>query len=265
MDLSQEGWQDHPSIIKCLGFSQVMCHVGLKFAKIIDFLRDYPSVCSVVGDNPTRRIEAELRSTLKNYWRIGPPGVERYLGDDKTIKHAEIINYSDKNKIIDTIIEDIDGLGYYEDLSQQFGIVSWELIMNGVFDAPWDHEQNKPKYAHLIHQDGFTLLPEEKVLISWGWDQDTMVVVVKDKWGRMTKKALENNIHRCLQKEDSQIRDEGGGAGLGLYMTFYQANQFDYQVDIDQATYAVGVIYPSKMRKKVISRFRSVNFFGGKK
>ena len=239
--------------------SKTIYFASLNYKEVIDCFASHNDLrCILCRDS--RLIASELKSVLKNLFSIGAPGIGRYLDSSAEIRSHNILEYRKKDAIFNEIKDDLRKLNYYEDLAENFLMVTWELLMNAVFDAPVD-ENGSAKYTDRIHEPNFSLQLTEQVELNYGWNDDSVVVSVKDCFGRIRQAGFIENVSRCIAQGADQVRFGPAGAGLGLYLILYQANQIDYYVEKGRVTIATGVIYVSKKRKDVVKRSKTVNFY----
>jgi hypothetical protein len=129
-----------------------------------------------------------------------------------------------------------------------------ELVTNALYDAPLEAGYFKHSIARTSDVD----LPAEHACeISYGIDQDTAYIRVRDTFGALTRKRMVEVLTRC-NATGVEIDTSRGGAGLGLWRVFSAASSVVVTVDPGRlAEILVGIA----IKDKRASRPAAVDLF----
>jgi hypothetical protein len=136
--------------------------------------------------------------------------------------------------------------------------VSEELIMNGLFNAPLEGG-----FFGRVHSrdEDIELPPERACEISYGVDDATLFVRVRDKFGALRRTRMLEVLARCSGRA-VDLDVSRGGAGLGLWRAFSAASNISVTVIPGQLTDITVVVGKNDSRR--MARPLSVDlFFGG--
>jgi uncharacterized protein YnzC (UPF0291/DUF896 family) len=215
----------------------------------IKLIGDFSNVNHVISGN-SEALTLLLPTLLE---RVITPSIwqENNLIQNNAIEsHKEkISSYQLKNSYLDSIRESLKGLNSFPDFCEMAVTIASELIMNAIFDAPFDFKSQSPKYAHLSRREPLKLEGAEQVNLSYGYNDELLVISVSDNFGRLDRNSILSNLERCARGGDDQIRTEGGGAGAGLYAIFNTATCVDIRTIKNQKT-TVSVTMALKRRMR---------------
>ena len=98
--------------------------------------------------------------------------------------------------------------------------ISEELVTNALYDAPLEAGY----FAQPVQRTDDVVLPNEHACeISYGFEQDTPFVRVRDTFGAFSRDRLLSVLVRC-NNGDVGLDSSRGGAGLGLWRVFAHAS-----------------------------------------
>jgi len=99
--------------------------------------------------------------------------------------------------------------------------VGEELVMNALYDAPAEAGYFKRPRSRTEHVE----LPDELACqISYGIEDGTAFVRVRDPFGALSRERVVNVLTRCNRPEVT-LDESRGGAGLGMWRVFSVASQ----------------------------------------
>ncbi len=123
-------------------------------------------------------------------------------------------------------------------LATKVGEVSYELLMNAMYDAPVD-QYGEPKYA-FDRSAEISLEPEEAPEVRFCTDGCLVAVEVTDPFGRLRREHVFDGISRGLAGADVAsgpvVDTSGGGAGLGLFRVHAAAHSVVVAVEPGQSS-----------------------------
>jgi hypothetical protein len=226
----------------------------------LDLLASHPGLNHVLVKNNQLR-PRQITSIVSKL--AGTPlwGIESYLAPGSACHRQKIKDYAKKQDVIDGVRAYTEELASFRELPNLAATVTWELMMNGFFDAPLDRESGVPKYADKPRHEGLILADHEAIDLAYGHDDDLFVVSVTDPFGRLDRATVLGNLQRSAQLNDGQIKRTSAGAGVGLFIVFDGTSQLDVHVAPGSRTEVTAVICLSRRLKDFEQRGNSLNFF----
>ncbi len=128
-------------------------------------------------------------------------------------------------------------LGAPKRVGEMLGELAHELIMNALYDAPVD-ELGQPRYAHDRKQE-ISLGAEDAAVYRCGSDGVRIAVEIIDHFGRLERKHVFGGLVRGLKA--GQMDTAGGGAGLGMLVSYRSTTALFYDVVRGQRTRVTGL------------------------
>jgi len=250
-----------PSLLKQAASqsNRIICTDGDEKATI-RLLADLPKINHVFGKNKPY-YHVELMAAVSKIATGAIGSIEKYLAPDSKIYRQVVTDYDRKSDYLDQVQDFATGLNCFPDFPDMVSTVTWELLMNAMFDAPHDFKTKKPKYAHFSRQEKLKMQKGEEVSLAFGADDHSFVVAVTDNFGMLTRKTVVESLVRCSREGKDQVRSGVGGAGVGMYMMFNSISQINFNIIPGKKTEVIFVVFLSKRMKDFVLRARSVNFF----
>ena len=128
-------------------------------------------------------------------------------------------------------------LGAPKRVGEMLGELSHELIMNALYDAPVD-ELGKPRFAHDRKQE-ISLEAGDAAVYRCGSDGVRIAVEITDHFGRLERKHVFGGLVRALKS--GQMDTTGGGAGLGMLVSYRSTTALFYDVEKNLRTRVTGL------------------------
>lgn len=217
-----------------------------------------PKLRHVLAKNDLSAIE-QLR-VLAYKLEHGTWGIADYLERGALTHTLRVRDYGKKKIYIDQVRDFVGGIpNVFSDLPVMAATVAWELIMNGLFNAP--RRDGEPKYREVSRRRDLVVEPDEAVEISFGHDERFLVISASDPFGALSRDIVVANLERASRDDRTQIRRGTQGAGVGLYVVHTSATQLDFQVAPGKRTDVTAVIRLSKRYKDFERAGHSINFF----
>lgn len=183
----------------------------------------------------------ELVTTVAKLFTGDIFGLEKYMGWGAAIRERPISASPQTEAVVQSACEDAARAGIPEREISSLGLLVDELCTNAVWDAPIDAE-GRPRYADKSRAQPVTLDPREHVTVRYGSDGNLFGVSVADNFGRLEHELAVRYIRKCFRRNDQQVSQSSGGAGLGLYMAFNSVSSFVINVDPGVRTEVIGLI-----------------------
>lgn len=182
-------------------------------------LREYGDVISnIVSRHPEDRTftvknVATTASKLvsKDYF-----GLEKYMIWGVEVQGRKVERSTQRAELIDDMKSHFANLGVRTTISERAAVVTEELLMNAIYDAPHD-ANGKPMFNHLDRTSLVELAPDQQSELRYACDGMLAAVSVTDPFGGFRVKILLNYLERNYASQGSVQEQGKGGAGRGLH------------------------------------------------
>jgi hypothetical protein len=173
-----------------------------------------------------RRIITREAAPFDAHLAWGAAGFAYSLTDSKGRDHAvhETMSFASK-------------LGAPKRVGEMLGELAHELIMNALYDAPVDNF-GQPCFAHDRKAE-IALGPEDAAVFRCGSDGVRIAVEVVDHFGRLERRHVFGGLVRALKS--GQMDTGGGGAGLGMLVSYRSTTALFYDVEKNLRTRVTGL------------------------
>jgi hypothetical protein len=177
------------------------------------------------GSSDWKELSAALEMLVaRRPWEIGS-----CLKEGTPIHSFRLHSTNDKESLIGRLEAALSGEGEeYELLRQKGALLADELLENALYDAP-----RGAGCARLFKKgEPRTMLPEESIVFSFGFDGATLALKLTDNWGSLEPDLVIESLARN-QEEAAAAGDEGG---RGLFIIWRFLDQFHVNVHPGQET-----------------------------
>ena len=204
----------------------------------------------------------ELITTVRKIFNQDIFGVKHYVnyGTESEVYH--IRDSEQRAEYIDTVREFCNRFHLRTSTIQSVELFCEELLMNAIYDAPRD-SQGKELYGNISRKDRVILKPRDAARMEFACDGEKLVVSVSDPFGGITWEVVQRYLARCFSgnRKITNLGDEGGGAGLGLYFCFTAANSCIINVHPDKRSEFIGIFDLNSSAKERNRLYSSLHFF----
>jgi hypothetical protein len=107
------------------------------------------------------------------------------------------------------------------------------------------------------------LAPGQEALFRYACDGRWIALAVRDPFGSLDPRRLYERLARCLEHGSGQIVEQGGGAGMGLYVMLTHTSQLVVNLAPGRATEVIGLIDISGPYRAFATRPKSFHLFCG--
>ena len=143
-------------------------------------------------------------------WEIGS-----CLRRGTAIHSFRLHSSDDKQSLIGAIEELLSGEGAeYGMLRQKGALLADELLENALYDAPRGADGSKL----FTKGERRAMLPDERIVFSFGFDGDTLALTLTDSWGSLKPEIVLEQLARNQRGE--LAADDPGGRGLFIVWRF---------------------------------------------
>lgn len=168
----------------------------------------------------------------------------------------EIRGSDDRNVALRRVQDLVATLAVPKRVSEMFGELCDELIMNAMYDAPVDTE-GRPKYA-FDRKANVALLPSERPTLRCGTDGTRVVLQLRDPFGRLKRKHVFDGLARGLEGE---MDSSHGGAGLGMLVCHNTSSALFFDVLRDRHTEVTAMFELDQNLREFRTQPRSIHFW----
>jgi len=202
----------------------------------------------------------ELITTSEKLLRNDIFGLDKYLRWGTSPYSIDVFDSRKRFDAIDEVVSYSQKLGASDRMKRIVVDLLDELFMNAFYDAPLDEDGNF-KYADLNRSVPVIFPDNSPVVLEYASDGDFLGISVTDAWGTLNKDKIFMYLERCFAKGEDQIREDTGGAGLGLYKIFKSLNMFVVNIEKGVSTEVIGLIDLRISMREFKKRIRSFHIF----
>jgi hypothetical protein len=148
-----------------------------------------------------------------------------------------LTNMQGRDHAVNETIAFANKLGAPKRVGEMLGELSHELIMNALYDAPVDDE-GRPRFAHDRKAE-VHLTADDAAVFRCGSDGVRVAVEIVDRFGRLERKHVFGGLVRALKS--GQMDTAGGGAGLGMLVSYRSTTALFYDVEPGKRTRVTGL------------------------
>lgn len=199
--------------------------------------------------HPMPVLGEELTITTQKLIRGDLFGAEKYLLWGTDLQETHLARSSQRSELIGELAERVRARGQSARVASMAMLVADELISNAVHNAPVD--EGGVHYRQELPRDRELPLDERhRVRLRWGCDARYLAIEVTDWFGSLDQHAILNALAR------SDVRQAGGGAGMGLALTYRSCDQLVFNIAPGARTEIIALIdvrYPPTERSAVSS------------
>ena len=230
------------------GTESCMTLLGAQAASQVPGLLHLGAVTNLLV-HPMPVLGEELTITTQKLIRGDLFGAEKYLLWGTDLHETQIVRSSQRSELIGELAERVRARGQSARVASMAMLVADELISNAVHNAPIDAAG--VHYRKELPRDRELPLDERhRVRLRWGCDARYLAIEVTDWFGSLDQHAILNALAR------SDVRQAGGGAGMGLALTYRSCDQLVFNIAPGARTEVIALIdvrYPPSERTAVSS------------
>lgn len=202
----------------------------------------------------------ELIVTIRKILSGDILGIEKYFIWGVRPVVMSVRGSKDKAALIERAERFASNIGINPRFTSQLCSVADELVTNAVYNAPVDGE-GRHRFADWSRRREIQLDPHEEVVVKYCCDGHRLAISITDPFGSLTMDRVLDYLAKCLRKEDDQVDEKEGGAGLGLYYIFDALSHFIVNLKPGSVTEMVGIMEIKGTYKDFSARPKSFNLF----
>jgi hypothetical protein len=185
------------------------------------------------------------------------PRIDAYLDWGFSGYQEKVATTAARDTTVANIQAFINKLQVPKRISEMFGELAHEMLMNAMYDAPAD-ATGKAKYAQDRKAD-LTLLEAEQPTLRMATDGSKLVLQVKDPFGRLQRKHVFDGLARGLAQ--GEMDTSHGGAGLGMMVCHNSTAAMFFDVVAGKHTEVTGVFELDLNLREFRTQAKSLHFF----
>ncbi|PWU21446.1 MAG: hypothetical protein C5B49_02625 [Bdellovibrio sp.] len=132
--------------------------------------------------------------------------------------------------------------------------VASELLTNAFYNAP---RAVDGRALQASRTEVIQIQSPHYIEFAYGDDGDHLWLRVTDPFGTFSRKKLLHNLMRCARYKMLRVRENGPGAGIGLYMIFRWASELRFEFEEGRRTTVLVKLLKTK-RLKVFESQRTI-------
>lgn len=186
-----------------------------------------------------------------------PPPLSAFLDWGFAAVELDVRTTSDRDLAVARLGELIGGLGVPKRISEMFGELAHELLMNAMYDAPVDLH-GRPKYAGDRKAD-IVLDAHERPTVRFGTDGTRLVLQVRDPFGRLERWHVVDGMARGLA--GGEMDQTHGGAGLGMMVCHNASSAMMFDVAAGKHTEVTALFELDMNLREFRTQAKSLHFW----
>ncbi|HET6612862.1 MAG TPA: hypothetical protein VFG83_12770 [Kofleriaceae bacterium] len=257
IDVVSRGLRDHEHLQGLLWTAEPM-------VRIIRLLKDQPRLSNVLSrqsfEHAPRHWELLMAARRLVRPDSGAPPLAGYLSWGCTGFKEAITDSAQIAPAVGKVQDFIRRLGAPGRISDMFGELSHELLMNAIYAAPAD-DHGRARFAH-DRKAKVTLSAKEGALLRMASDGALLCIQVTDPFGRLERRHVVGGLARGLK--DGTMDHTGGGAGLGMVLCHNATTVLICDVVTGTRTEVTGFFDLDLNLREFRSKAKSLHFFHAK-
>jgi CheY-like chemotaxis protein len=194
--------------------------------------------------HPMPILAEELTITAQKLLRGDLFGLEKYLLWGPQPREVTLARSTERTDLVETVSASVRAAGQSSRVASMAMLVTDELLSNAIHNAPVDADGVHFR-RDLPRDRDFPLVDRERVRLRWACDARYLAIEVRDQWGSLSRDV----ILRALGRSD--IREHGGGAGMGMALTYRSCDHLVFNLAPNATTEIIALIdvrYPAHER-----------------
>ena len=186
-------------------------------------------------------------------------GIEKYLSWGVDVQTKKVSSSSERLTLKQEMVDYFLRLGIRKTILEKLFLVTEELLMNAVYDAPTD-TQGRAIFNHLSRKTEVVLDSHQQSVLSYGCDGIYLAVSVSDPFGSLNKKTISDYLENCYKGQPENLNQFKGGAGRGLHQIIENSDLTIFNVKPGKKTEVICLFFTELNKKEPNPSFHY--FFG---
>lgn len=231
--------QKHPQVSTVLTTRQELSHH-------IDLLASNPSLCHVIYQDDDERAltQKNLLVTVTKILSNDIFGLEKYLNWGVDVKEYIITSSQNRTQFLEVVESELTKAGILTSHIRNATMITDEILMNAIYDAPVNRKTGLSKYNHLSRRVAVELEPTEYGKLRFAFDGVTIALSVDDPFGALKRETITRYLKSCFDGHFGKINEhEGkGGGGMGLFQIISTADLMITNIKPGERTEIIALI-----------------------
>jgi len=187
-------------------------------------------------------------------------GLAAWLPAGAELRRFSLRRASERERLFSEVEAFTAELGLGSRFASLYRAAADELVTNALFNAPVDGA-GASRFAHVNRAEEIELGPREAVDVVLARGGALVGISVRDSFGSLSPATLTGQLARCFARDERQVADKPGGAGLGLYVVLDASSHLVVDIAPGRATEFVVLLDVSGTYKDFAQRSKSFNVF----
>ncbi|MFY7930599.1 MAG: hypothetical protein ACOVS5_17130 [Oligoflexus sp.] len=232
-------------------------------SETLPYLSDLRYFTNFVAKGPRNHLNHhDLLGTIAKIIHNDIFGVKKYLSWGAHTNTFHLRESSSRREYVDHLKDWGRNMGVRSSIIKHIEVVTEELLMNAIYDAPIDARGNRT-HNHKARTEQVLLPLTQAARIEYGSDGRRVAISVTDPFGSITRDLVLRCLTRCYAGRDLGTMQESGGAGLGLFFCYKHVDSLVINVDPLKRTEFIGLIDidQSVRESKLAQSHTALHFF----
>jgi hypothetical protein len=218
----------------------------LELSHHIDLLAENPGLCHVIYQDDEERAltQKNLLVTVTKILSNDIFGLEKYLNWGVDVKEYIITSSQNRAQYLEVVESELTKAGVMTSHIRNAMMITDEILMNAIYDAPVNRKTGLSKYNHLSRRVAVELEPTEYGKLRFAFDGSTIALSVNDPFGALKRETITRYLKSCFDGHFGKINEhEGkGGGGMGLFQIISTADLMITNIKPGERTEIIALI-----------------------
>jgi hypothetical protein len=212
----------------------------------INLLAENAGLCHVIFQDDEERplTQKNLLVTVTKILSNDIFGLEKYLNWGVDVKEYIITSSQNRSQYLEVVESELIKAGVVTSHIRNAMMITDEILMNAIYDAPVDRKTGLSKYNHLSRRVAVELEPTEYGKLRFAFDGATIALSVDDPFGALKRETITRYLKSCFDGHFGKINEhEGkGGGGMGLFQIISTADLMIINIKPGERTEIIALI-----------------------
>lgn len=181
-------------------------------------------------------------------------GIEKYLTWGVDVQSRTVKSSAQRQDLKSEMANYFQRMGIRTTVLDRCQLVSEELLMNAIYDAPTD-SQGKNLYNHLSRRSEVILETHHQSKFSYACDGIYLALSVSDPFGALTKKVILDYLESCYKGKAGSLNEGKGGAGRGFHQIIENSDLTIFNIKKGSRTEVISLFYVESGKKEPLPSF----------
>lgn len=203
---------------------------------------------------------SDLLVTVQKIRRGDIFGLEKYFVWGVEPRVVRVTASTEKKQALEAVAAFAESIGIAPRLRALIRTVADEFLTNAIYNAPVD-ASGAPRFAHYARTVPVHLDPGEEIELRYCCDGRRFGISISDPFGSLAPAQVQDYLAKGFRRGTDQMREDGGGAGLGFFQILDSLSHFVVDVDPGKKTEMIGLMDVSGDYRTFAESGKSFNIF----